>query len=258
MATTPLNDEQKSLNKLIKKRYSGFKSFTYYDFNGKVPEAKKILELYIEFLKEKGKIFELIHTIDSYLSEHYDYKYKSMFPECQDNMSYIEARAYVESEFSKFDNNPDSFNQSHPLQKGTLYNIKELFGIDETLANKLLHTDYIKITEQQKQNIEEWCQFDKFVTRIIKYIKKNHPKWEKATKKQKQSLIIAYDLLNSEYFSGKDANLLQFYPEFIDKGYGLNQRITSVAKKLLSYNFPRMTLDIAKKITEQSIKNKYL
>jgi len=65
-----------------------------------------------------------------------------------------------------------------------------------------------------------------------------------------------YDLLSSEDFSGEDINLLQFYPEFIEARYGVRQRKTAIVKKLLSYNFPRMTLDIAKKITEQSTKNK--
>ena len=256
MATIPLNQTQKDLNKRIKERYSDFTAFTYYDYKGKIPEAKDILGLYEKFLEDNGKIFALYSAIDKYLLEHYDYEHKSMFSELPDTKDISEVSAYTENKMTEFDNNPDGFNQSHPLYKNSLFGIKKLFGIEDTLAQKLLHTDYIKITEQQKQNIEEWCLYDKFITRIIKYIKENHPEWKKATKQQKQSLITAYDLLSSEDFSGKDINLLQFYPEFIEARYGLHQRKTAIAKKLLSYNFPKMTLNIAKKITDQSTKNK--
>ena len=256
MATGEIEEEQKALNKLIKTRHKNFKSFTYYDYQGKVPEAKEILRLYKEFLKDKAKIFSLYSSIDNYLEKNYDYKHKSMFSELPDNKNTSEVREYIESEMSAFNNNPNDFNLSHPMRKISLYNIKELFGIDGTLAKKLLHTDYLKITEQQKQNLQEWCQYSTFVRRIIKYIKENHPKWDKAKRKEKQSLITPYALLSSEYFSGENASLLQFYPEFIDAEYGLHQGKTAMAKKLLSYNFPQMTLDIAKKITDQSTKNK--
>lgn len=191
MATIPLTDEQKDLNKLIKKRYSGFISFTHYDYEGKIPEAKDILGLYKKFLEDNGKIFALYSAIDKYLLEHYGYKHKSMFSELPYTEDILEVRAYTENEMTEFDNNPDGFNQSHPLYKISLSSIKKLFGIEDTLAQKLLHTDYLKITEQQKQNIEEWCQYDKFVARIINYIRKNHPEWEKASKQYKKNLITA-------------------------------------------------------------------
>ena len=256
MATEPKDEELKNLNKFIKKRCGDFRSFTYDDYQGKIPEAKEILQLYKEFLNDKGKTFSLYSSIDNYLLKHYGCKHESMFSELSGKENSLKVREYTEDKMSAFDNNPDDFNLSHPMRKISLYTIKELFGIGDTLAKKLLHTDYLKITRQQEENIEEWCQYSTFVRRMIKYIKENHPEWDKASKKQKQNLIAPYDLLSSKYFSGENTNLLQFYPEFIEAGYGLHQQKAAIAKKLLSYNFPRMTLDIAKKITDQSTKNK--
>lgn len=228
MATIPLNQTQKDLNEFIKTRHESFKSFTYDDFQ-KNPYAIELLEHYKEYLKAKEttdtkKVWDFKESINEYMRAHPN----------------INPITFITADSNRI----------------FIVNIKKLFGIEDTLAQKLLHTDYIKITEQQKQNIEEWCLYDKFITRIIKYIKENHPEWKKATKQQKQSLITAYDLLSSEDFSGKNIDLLQFYPEFIEARYGLHQRKTAIAKKLLSYNFPKMTLDIAKKITDQSTKNK--
>ncbi|WP_434579778.1 hypothetical protein MLC52_07005 [Sulfurimonas sp. NW15] len=258
MATPPLTKEQKKLNDLIKRRHSAFKKFTYYDYNNKIQEAQYLLKLYHEFKNSSdkndiGKLWKLQATIDTYL-EQYCPSYKYEIPSSDFRGDIIADRQSLENKLDDFNEDSNSVLQSNPLYKITLVQIKKLFGIDDTLATKLLHSGYMRTTQYEKQ-IEEWCRYSQFVRRIIKYIKENQPRWEHMTKKEKKSAISAYDILQSNYFSDNDAELLKYYPDFIDK-YGLNNKNKAIADKLFSYNFPKMTPLIAKQITEQSTKNK--